>query len=224
MNGLKTLGCTLAIGVGLVMATDYMAMAATGQTLILGQFNQAEATTTVRNTGSGPAARFVAEAGTPAIAVSGDAKIARLNADLLDGKDASELGAGTRVFTVPVNVTNASAVQAVTSPVPAGTYLVTLKGGLEFAAASGSEECYATSDEGPAPIVSDTAIGTGDFFSVNAVGVVTLTAPRAVTLTCYSQDEVAGSITQGYFSPLQLAFTRVSKLSETQLTATGAQP
>lgn len=224
MNGLKTVACTLAIGLGLVMATDYVAMAATGQTLILGQFNQAEGTTTVRNTGSGPAARFVAGTGTPAIAVSGDAKIARLNADLLDGKDATELAAGTRLFTVPVNLTNASAVQAVTSPVPAGAYVVTLRGGLEFAAASRSEVCEASSDENPGAIVSDNAVGVGDFFFVNAVGVVTFTAPREVRLTCYSEDEVAGTITQGYFSPLQLAFTRVSKLSETELTAQGSRP
>jgi hypothetical protein len=70
----------------LFVALGGTAYAATGGNFVLGHSNQAGQTSSLTNTGSGPALRLATHRGTtPPLAVSNDAKIARLNADELDG-------------------------------------------------------------------------------------------------------------------------------------------
>ena len=77
----------------LVLGLDYVTFAATGQGLFLGHGNHAQSTTTVTNTGPGPALRLKrTQDGGPALAVDSDAKIRHLNADKVDGVSAERLG------------------------------------------------------------------------------------------------------------------------------------
>ena len=72
------LGCTLA----LVFGVDYVSMAATGQSLLLGKLNSANATTQVRNTGSGPVlALNVKSTSTAPFTTNGKGKVTNLYAD-----------------------------------------------------------------------------------------------------------------------------------------------
>ena len=66
------------------------AVAATGGTFILGKSNSATTLTTLSNT-KGTALSLKAPSGSPALAVSNTNKVARLNADLLDGLNSSQL-------------------------------------------------------------------------------------------------------------------------------------
>lgn len=92
MPRIKSVLSALAIGLVLIMGLDYVSYAATGQALILGQLNKSGATTTVQNTGTGPAATFKVKNTTGApIAVNGTGKVAKLNADFVDGRSASDL-------------------------------------------------------------------------------------------------------------------------------------
>jgi hypothetical protein len=76
----------------LFLALSGTAYAATGGTLILGNPNSANKTTSLTNTGSGAALRLVTHQGsTPPLAVSNGTKIANLNADMVDGVRASSL-------------------------------------------------------------------------------------------------------------------------------------
>ena len=91
MQRIKSGLTALAVGIVLLAALDWAAAAATGQSLVLGKWNQADQTTTIKNVGSGPALDIRAKG--PAIAVHNANRIKNLNADKLDGKDAADLAA-----------------------------------------------------------------------------------------------------------------------------------
>lgn len=83
---------TIVAYIALFFAMTGTAYAATGGTLNLGNPNTASKTTSLANTGSGPALRLATKAGsTPPLAVSNGTKIANLNADMVDGVRASSL-------------------------------------------------------------------------------------------------------------------------------------
>lgn len=81
---------TVVAYVALFVAMGGSAYAATGGTFILGHSNYAHETTSLKNTGTGPALRLSPEKGTtPPFAVSNGTKITNLNADKVDGLHAS---------------------------------------------------------------------------------------------------------------------------------------
>jgi hypothetical protein len=91
---------TVVAYLALFVALGGTTYAATGGNFILGQSNSASSTTAlsagvtgpafkVTNTSTGAAASFNAAAGRPALAVNNAAKVTKLNADLLDGKDST---------------------------------------------------------------------------------------------------------------------------------------
>jgi hypothetical protein len=92
--------------IALFVALGGTTYAATGDALILGHSNSASKSTSLRSsaakhaalrvadTAGKPAASFRANAGVPPISVSNDRKIARLNADKLDGRDSSQFVRG----------------------------------------------------------------------------------------------------------------------------------
>jgi hypothetical protein len=95
-------GCRRALSVRLprhATAVAYVALfvalggttyAATGGTFVLGHANSAGHTTSLKNTGSGPALTLTSQnTSTAPFAVSNSTKIAKLNADKLDGKDST---------------------------------------------------------------------------------------------------------------------------------------
>ena len=64
------------------MATDAVTYAATGSSLVLGRLNQANATTTIQNTGTTPALKLVTKsAATAPLVVNGKGKVTNLYAD-----------------------------------------------------------------------------------------------------------------------------------------------
>ena len=76
----------------LVGGLNLAAYAANGHPLLLGRANQATSATTVRNTGRGPALRLTTRSGVPPLAVSSGKRVARLNADRVDGLQGAALG------------------------------------------------------------------------------------------------------------------------------------
>jgi len=93
----------------LVVGFDYTTYAVTGSSLLLGRANHADAVTTLARQGEGPALSLKsAGQKSPSLRVSSSARVPRLNADLLDGMQASALAAravsyraGTRRDVVP---------------------------------------------------------------------------------------------------------------------------
>jgi hypothetical protein len=90
MGKLKTLASALVVAAALVICTDYVALAATGNSLLLGRINHAGAVTTIDRTTNGPALRLTTNnAGAAPIVTNGHGRVANLNADRVDGKHAA---------------------------------------------------------------------------------------------------------------------------------------
>ena len=87
---LKSFLSALGILCALLVSVDYVSFAATGQSVILGRVNKADDVTKVVRTTPGPALQLRTRPGTPPLKVNRTAKVAKLNADRLDGLDSSD--------------------------------------------------------------------------------------------------------------------------------------
>ena len=87
-----TLLTVTALSLGLVLTADAASYAATGSSLVLGRLNTASATTTMSMTGSGPVLRLVGASSTASpLSTNATGRVANLNADRVDGYDATTL-------------------------------------------------------------------------------------------------------------------------------------
>jgi hypothetical protein len=88
---LSTAVATVSAAALVVVGLDYTTYAVTGDSLLLGRINHAGSTTTIVRHGSGVALALKSGHRSPSLRVSSTARVRRLNADLLDGSNASEL-------------------------------------------------------------------------------------------------------------------------------------
>jgi len=90
MRSLKTLLTVIGAVTVLVLASNTLALAATGHALILGKKNTANKITKLKRTTEGPALKLktTSPSASPLV-VNGKGKVANLNADKIDGKDSS---------------------------------------------------------------------------------------------------------------------------------------
>jgi hypothetical protein len=88
----STLVATVCAAALVVVGLDYTTYAVTGDSLLLGRINHAGSTTTLVRHGGGVALSLQSRHGSPSLRVSSSSRVRRLNADLLDGRSASELG------------------------------------------------------------------------------------------------------------------------------------
>jgi hypothetical protein len=114
----------LAVGIVLIAALDWTAAAATGRATILGRWNQADHTTTIKNTATGPALALRARKG-PALKVNNSKRIQKLNADKLDGLSSSDYKTNRNtIYQWTVAAHTGAFTQAVPTQQP-GSYLIT---------------------------------------------------------------------------------------------------
>jgi hypothetical protein len=92
MQRLKSALTALAVGLVLLTALDYAASAATGRSMVLGHWNQADHKTVLKNTKQGVALDLRTKNG-PVLKVNNSKRIKKLNADRVDGLNASQLRA-----------------------------------------------------------------------------------------------------------------------------------
>ncbi len=88
---LSTAVATMSAAALVVVGLDYTTYAVTGNSLLLGRTNHADSRTAIVRKGSGVALSLTSRRGSPSLRVSSSARVHRLNADLLDGRDASDL-------------------------------------------------------------------------------------------------------------------------------------
>ncbi len=89
---LSTAVATVSAAALLVVGLDYTTYAVTGDSLLLGRTNHAGGTTTITRHGQGVVLSLESSGQkVPSLRVSSSARVRRLNADLLDGKNASDL-------------------------------------------------------------------------------------------------------------------------------------
>ena len=135
MQRLKSAVTALAVGIVLLAALDWAAAAATGRAMVLGRWNQADHTTTLKNTKNGPALDLRANKG-PALAVNSDKRVKKLNADMLDGKNASDLAASKQTVYVYGAASRVGGFTQNLPPQPEGSYLVAFS--AQFVGAAGT--------------------------------------------------------------------------------------
>ncbi len=124
MQKLKSGLTALAVGIVLLAALDWAAAAATGRATVLGKWNQADHTTTIKNTAKGPALDLRAKKG-PALKVNNSKRIAKLNADKLDGLSGSDYKTNRNtIFQWTVASHTGGFTQAIPAQQP-GSYLIT---------------------------------------------------------------------------------------------------
>jgi hypothetical protein len=88
----SALVATVSAAALLVVGFDYTTYAVTGDSLLLGRANHADRVTLLARHGSGPALSLQSRGQkTPSLRVSSSARVRHLDADLLDGKHASDL-------------------------------------------------------------------------------------------------------------------------------------
>lgn len=97
MRRLKTIVSALMIAFVVIAALDYTASAATGGKFILGQLNKSGKQTVLKRTKPGPALGLNTKStANPPFTTNARGKVGNLNADMLDGYDAADLG--TRAY------------------------------------------------------------------------------------------------------------------------------
>ncbi len=90
----------LAVILALVFGAATTAMGADGKPFLLGKRNVATLASKLINRGEGPALSLKVGEGQPPLAVNSSARVAKLNADKLDGLDSTELRQRTGVYMV----------------------------------------------------------------------------------------------------------------------------
>ena len=123
MQKLKSGLVALTVGIVLLAALDWAASAATGRAFVLGRWNQADHTTTLKNTDGG-AALALKSKGAP-LQVSNGKRIKKLNADKLGGLTGEDYKKNRNtVYAWSVAAHTGGFTQAIPPQLP-GSYLIT---------------------------------------------------------------------------------------------------
>lgn len=181
MRYLKTLASAVAVVMLLVMATDYVAMAATGKPVILGKVNKSGKTTTIKST-KGAALSLKAKAGQAPLKVNQSTLVSKLNADQVDGKSANQLGVRTRLYSLDLPAATRSSFVMTLPDVPAGTYLATMDGWIYGTNAS-TMHCYLRTPDGT-DRPQDYLQSSNTFYAISASGIITVSETADLPVRC----------------------------------------
>jgi len=215
MQRLKSILSAIIVTVVLVASLDYAASAATGKPFLLGKINKANHTTTVKNTGNGPAAKFVSDAGDAPIKVSNNNLVKKLNADLLDGKHARELGVSARLYKSKFNLSDVSGFQIHIQDVPAGSYLGTFAGNFVAPAIGGNIDCAVIGTMAPVGTwMADylDATGPGFYFPLHGADVVVVQTKQDLIAQCTGD-------TGQWAGEVRVGLTRIDDIMRTTVAA-----
>ncbi len=205
MRQVKSLVSAAAIAMMLVVSVDYLAFAATGQSLLLGRSNSANKATAITRTTSGPALQLNVKNGTGApMKVNSKGRIGKLNADYVDGKHATDLGVRTTVYSYNVNVVGGSSFTFSLPSVPAGSYLATMDGWIYGPSAS-TLICYLRVGGSDDRLQQWFPSVTGNtYFPVSTSGVVTAPTTTNLIVRCSGNS---GTWTD--YNDFQVSLTRI---------------
>lgn len=132
----KTVAAVAAITAVAVVGLDAGTYASTGDSLIIGTFNKSGKTTQLKSTGKGPALSLHARGKRPALKVDSRARVRKLNADRLDGKNAKQLRNNVRVYRATSGDSTNGVLEFKLSDFPNGRYQVSY--GVTIVGANGS--------------------------------------------------------------------------------------
>jgi len=224
---------TVGAATMLVVGFDYVTYAATGQSLLLGRSNSANRTTSVTNTGSGPALSLVTRSSATApFATNAKGKVVNLNADRVDGLTATQILTASQTTTATVFTDSAAKrtgnVSYQLGALPAGSYLVTLDAAVNLTTAGDLGNTPATVNflrcwlhhtgsgssipmaEGTDYSLNGTPLAAASFSTV-----LSLTGTETLVLECYSWTGDGWTSYSG--KPVSIAFVRLDVASDVAL-------
>lgn len=195
----------------LVIGANAVSVAATGQSFILGKSNSANTATTLSRTTAGPVLQVnsTSTTGVP-MRIKGNGLVANLNADRVDGLQASQLR--TSVDTFEISPTGFSGSNfSMPIPLPVGRYLASYTGAFDDI--SGFTYCWFEQIEarggidGPVRRIIGESIYQGDILAaMNGVGVLTVSAGTEIRLFCGTD---AGELVWQNSQPVQVTAQRI---------------
>jgi hypothetical protein len=201
----------------LAVSVDYVSYATTGKSLLLGKANSANKTTSIANTGTGPALTLTTKSSASApFATNAKGKVANLNADRVDGLTATQVIAAAQQPVTEFRdsaTTHASDATYVIGKLPRGTYLVSFSGIVRLTQA-GTLICQLFEN---GSIFTDYAAvaepSTGGLFTVALAHaqVVTLTGTEDMRLGCSTATN-DGWVSQAMFfggRPVTISFLKL---------------
>ncbi len=194
----------------LALAANTVALAATGQSLLLGKSNTSGAITALTRTSQGTALKLqTAKAFNAPLAVNGTGKVANLNADKVDGLDSSQMVNQSYVWTKAVTVPDNGV--TFTIPIPKGTWVVGYSIYMSGGGATGGESgCFlrrqAEVQSFFAEDRSATVLDQSPGHSGSAL--ITISEGVVLALSCTASAEFTTLATQ----PIQVYATRTSTI------------
>lgn len=213
----------LASAALLVGAANLGAYAATGGPLLAGKSNSASKTTTLKTTGNGAALSLKSKKGKAPLKVSSATKVAKLNADSVDGLDSGALKTKTFVYTLTATAISENFAQFALPKLPPGRYVVDFS---ISAAVTGSVTffgCFLVTGvfpSGGAPVAALGIESTDNWF-VSGSGYVDTTS-KTYRLSCQQSGGATMSIPALPGLPQTIAFTRVDDATVAGSTAAPA--
>jgi hypothetical protein len=203
-----------ALAALLVLGTDYLSFATTGGSFILGHANSAGQPTSLTNNGSGPALKLnTSHPGTtPALAVNSHIKVPNLNADLVDGVDASQLGVATRLYRAAIDKANAPSFTVTLASVPKGSYLVNANGFIYGSRAAGIR-CDLIVDANQTLYDWFDTASSQDWADLNMSGLIRVPATQNLTFTCRTNNTANTNWSTYSAAPLKIALTKITSLT-----------
>lgn len=198
----------------LVSGYDLATFAATGDSLLLGHRNVANKATKVKRSTAGPVLDLKARRGSAPLKVNSGVKVGSLNADRVDGLDASALQTNVTTF----HVTLDHDVSYFSSPrfdLARGSYLVNWSAELDVDT-SGKMVCMIYNHgTGPTYVAGDKLdFGVSFVDLLSGSGVVDVTAPNQLEFFCNS-DGTIKAMTGTQF--IDVTFQRIDRQTQRTL-------
>lgn len=207
MRHVKTTLAVLGAATILVLAANTIAVAATGQSFLLGKSNSANNITALTRTTSGSALKLQTATSTnPPLTVNGGGKVTNLNADKVDSYDSSVLLNKTTIYSRYVSTSATNGFTLYTPTLPAGSYQVTVSGWLYGPTAGPPAfiNCFARFGD---PLIEDImTVQTNGFYSVHLGGVLATDTADEITITC---DGPVGNYVSYVDDTFQVSVTKI---------------
>lgn len=209
----RTTSVLLAVAV-LIGGANVAAFAATGGNFKLGLTNKANQPSTLVNTGAGPALKIKTRPAAPPLAVSSSTKVAKLNADRLDGIEGAALQTRSTMYRIPAEAVVGGF--TITFPrLAPGIYQATFSVIASMTSSGDNINCLFEHVGGTSEFISYGAVTSG-FSSANASGILD-TRSQPAQLRCFTGTG-AMTVDPDSGSRSMVSFTRVDVLT------TGATP
>jgi hypothetical protein len=207
MRNLKSVLAVLGAAVILVLAANTVSIAATGQALLLGKSNSANANTSITRTTSGSVLKLKsALSSNSPLTVNGKGKVTNLNADQVDGLSGSALQNRIIRYRIPAS-SGSNAYTWHLAGLPSGTYMATYSVYTLTAISNG--QCWLRKPVGSAfKLVANAAIGSTTA-SWNASGVVT----TAEVSDLHCQGSGNFTVNTQAAGPTEVTFTRIDHVT-----------